>query len=72
VRAYIRTTVVEPEYKPHPDTRSILDSFKSYLTDRVNAAAPEQLPATVLLGEIQDLGYDGKITILRYCHLLKA
>jgi len=31
----------------------------------VNAAAPVQLPATVLLREIQDLGYDGKITILR-------
>ncbi len=65
VRAYIRSTAVEPQYGPRPAAQSILDPFKPYLTERVNAAAPVRLPATVLYREIQELGYVGKLTIIR-------
>ena len=65
VRAHVRSTDVEPQYGPRQSTQSILDPFKPYLTERVNAAAPVRLPATVLHREIQELGYDGQITIIR-------
>src|SRR5690606_21953299 len=41
---------------------SKLDPFKGYVADRL---AEFDLPATVLLREIQELGYAGGITILK-------
>lgn len=54
-----------PKYKRRAKMPSKLDNYKSYLEDRVNGAKPHVLPAIVLLREIQQQGYQGKITILR-------
>ena len=65
VRRYIRSEAMELVYGPRPPKPSLLDPFKAYLTERVKAAHPVQLPATVLLCEIQEHGYQGQLTILR-------
>ena len=44
---------------------SFYEGFKDYINTRIQAAKPEWIPATVLLKEIQDKGYKGKISILR-------
>lgn len=42
-----------------------LDQYKQYIAERVKAAAPEWIPATVLLRELRSLGYAGGISILK-------
>jgi DNA replication protein DnaC len=37
---------------------SLLDPFKSYIVDRLKAALPDRIPATVLFREIKGRGYD--------------
>ena len=44
---------------------SKLDPFKQYLDERVKAAAPDWIPATVLLRELKALGYPGGYSILK-------
>ena len=44
---------------------SKLDQYKHYIAERVKAAAPEWIPATVLLRELRRLGYPGGISILK-------
>lgn len=44
---------------------SKLDQYKQYIAERVKAAAPEWIPATVLLRELRTLGYPGGISILK-------
>lgn len=44
---------------------SKLEPFKAYLTERVAAARPQWIPASVLLREIRERGYEGSHTILR-------
>ena len=65
VRRYIRSETAEPVYRPRPPKPSLLDPFKAYLAERVKAAHPVRLPATVLLCENQERGYQGQLTILR-------
>lgn len=48
-----------------PERSSKLDSFKAYLVDRIEAARPRWIPATVLLSEIRDRGYTGGYSILK-------
>jgi len=64
VRKYARESG-EPSYGPRHATGSKLDAFKGYLTERVQAALPHSLPATVLLREVKEMGYAGGLTILR-------
>lgn len=64
VRKYVREAG-EPGYGPRQARGSKLDEYKSYLVDRVQAAKPHFLPATVLLREVQEMGYEGGLTILR-------
>jgi transposase len=42
-----------------------LDDYKQYIAERVRAAAPEWIPATVLLRELRGVGYPGGVSILR-------
>ena len=44
---------------------SKLDHYKQYIAERVKAAAPEWIPATVLLRELRALGYAGGVSILK-------
>jgi transposase len=42
-----------------------LDAYKAYLSERVGQARPRWIPATVLLREISERGYDGGISQLK-------
>jgi transposase len=44
---------------------SKLDDYKQYIAERVRAAAPEWIPATVLQRELRALGYTGGVSILK-------
>jgi transposase len=63
VRRYLRGEGL-PRYE-RAARPSKLDAYKHYLAERVSAAAPEWIPATVLLRELRALGYLGGISILK-------
>ncbi|MCH8136749.1 MAG: IS21 family transposase [Proteobacteria bacterium] len=58
VRRYLRSeTVPEPQSRSAKPTK--LDGYRGYLGERVKAAHPDWIPATVLFDEISALGYHG-------------
>src|ERR1700685_1351335 len=63
VRRYVRGDGL-PHYEreTRPGKR---DHYKQYVAERVRAAAPEWIPATVLLRELRAVGYAGGISILK-------
>jgi len=65
VRKFLREERQQPVYGPRGKAPSKLDPYKGYILNRIQQAKPYIIPAIVLLNEIQDLGYQGKITILR-------
>lgn len=63
-RRYLRDVAKTPVY--HRSKRiSKLEPFKSYLLERINAAKPDWIAATVLFRELQERGYQGKEGILK-------
>jgi transposase len=64
VRRYLRDEQAM-RYKPREPRATKLDPFKDYLLERVAAARPHWIPATVLLRELQDAGYAGGISQLK-------
>jgi len=64
VRRYLRDERAV-RYKPRPRRRTKLDPFRSYLARRIAAAAPERIPASVLLGELRERGYAGGYTTVK-------
>lgn len=48
-----------PQYGPRESRGSKLDAYKGYLEQRVKAAQPQWIPATVLAREIRELGFAG-------------
>ncbi len=65
VRHYLRTKASTPIYSKRDRSLTKLYPFKTYLFDRIEAAKPHWIPATVLLREIKALGYEGGITMLK-------
>jgi transposase len=65
VRRYLRNKSLKPGYCERPKTITKLDDYKAYIIERINAAKPHWIPATVLLNEIQQRGYSGGITQLK-------
>lgn len=65
VRKYLRQEETQVKYKSRAPRPCKLDPFKDYLRARVRAAEPRWIPATVLLREIQERGYDGGISQLK-------
>lgn len=65
VRKYLRNIAMTPSYSKRTDRVSKLDPFKAYLKERIDAAKPDWIPATVLFREIQAKGYEGKEGILK-------
>ena len=59
VRRYVRGGEAATTRKPAPKRVEKLDPYKQYIIDRMAAAAPDVIPAAVLLREIQERGYDG-------------
>jgi len=58
VRRYLRSKTWQ-RYKKRPERPCKVDPFKRYLEERIAAAMPHRLPATVLYREIASLGYEG-------------
>ena len=65
VRKYLRSPA-EPGYSARPARSGKLDPFKAYIEERIDAARPHWIPATVIEREIRALGYQGCIRTLRY------
>lgn len=65
VRRYLRNGELPPTRKKVECRPEKLDPFKGYIIERMKAAAPDRIPATVLYREIQTRGYQGGLTRLR-------
>src|SRR5699024_2835334 len=65
VRKYLRANSAVPRYTSRAARPTKLDPYKDYLQARIEAARPHWIPATVLLREIREQGYDGGISQLR-------
>lgn len=64
VRRYLRDPGAE-RYKARPPRATKLDPYKGYIVDRLQAAAPARIPATVLLAECRERGYQGGYTMMK-------
>lgn len=64
VRRYLRDGEAE-RYRSRPLRATKLDPFKGYVIERLAAAAPERIPASVLLTELRERGYSGGYTMLK-------
>lgn len=64
IRKYLRSEG-KPVIKERAKRTEKLDPFKPYLIQRIESAKPDWIPATSLLEEIQNQGYEGGITRLR-------
>jgi transposase len=64
VRRYVRSPDAS-RYKHRPPRASKLDPYKGYVVQRLAAAAPEGIPASVLLGELRERGYGGGYTMVK-------
>jgi transposase len=62
VRRHLRGGEEAGIRKPPPKRVEKLDPFKGYIVDRLKAAAPDLIPASVLYREIKDRGYAGGAT----------
>jgi transposase len=64
VRRYLRNEQAV-RYGPRAPRPCKLDEFHEYLHQRIEAARPHWIPATVLLREIRERGYTGGISQLK-------
>ena len=63
IRRYLRSNGLSRNEREARASK--LDPFKHYIDERVKAATPDWIPATVLLREIRALGYAGGYSILK-------
>lgn len=69
VKKYLKGDFDQPHYATRKSGISKLEAYKPYLHSRLAKAAPVHLSAVVLLREIKEQGYTGKISLLRqYLH----
>ena len=59
VRRYLRGGDAAATRQPAPKRPEKLDPYKKYIIERMAAANPDMIPATVLFREIQGRGYTG-------------
>lgn len=65
VKKWLRQPDKIPIYPERAQRASILEPFKDYLCERIQAARPHWIPATVLLREIEQQGYTGSISTVK-------
>jgi transposase len=65
VRKYLKQPMELPAYTPRPNRPTKLCPYKPYILERIEAAKPHWIPATVLFREIKAQGYEGGLTRLR-------
>src|SRR5215208_7224102 len=56
IRRYLRGGDGVSKRKPGPKRIEKLDPFKAYIVDRLKAALPDRIPATVLYREVKERG----------------
>jgi transposase len=66
VKRYLNGGFDQPHYATRKSGISKLEAFKLYLRSRIAKAAPIHLSAVVLLREIKEQGYTGRISLLRH------
>ena len=72
VRRYLRSEEAV-RYPPRAARPTKLDPYRDYIVERLRAAAPETIPATVLLSELREGGYTGGYTaVKRFAVSLRA
>ena len=59
VRRYLRGGDAAATRKAAPKRAEKLGPFKAYVIERLKAAAPDRIPATVLFREVKERGYSG-------------
>lgn len=64
VRRYLRDEAAR-RYGPRDRRPGKLDEYHAYLQQRIDQARPRWIPATVLLRELQERGYEGGISQLK-------
>lgn len=64
VRRYAQSDDM-PEYGPRSERGSKLDPHKDYLKERIDSAAPDWIPATVLHRELVERGFTGSERLVR-------
>lgn len=64
VRRVLRGGAKE-RYGPRRERPTKLDPFKDYVRERVISALPARIPATVLIRELRERGYDGGVSQLK-------
>lgn len=73
VKRYLHHPERLPIYNARPLKESILEPFKPYLRERIEAARPDWIPASVLFREIQSRGYQGQSGLVRnYVRIFKT
>lgn len=65
VRRHLMAKPEQPRYSPRPSKGSVLDEYRDYVRQRLMDARPYKIPATVIIREIRELGYQGGISLLR-------
>ena len=65
VRRYLRGGEEAATRRAAPKRAEKLDPFKAYIVARLEAAAPDRIPAAVLFREIKARGYSGGETRLK-------
>jgi len=65
VRRYLRGGEGAATRKPGPERPQKLDAYKGFINERMAAAVPDVIPATVLFREITALGYAGGYTTVK-------
>ncbi|WP_288107887.1 IS21 family transposase [Limnobacter sp.] len=65
VRKYLRDQSAQPVYPQRAPRPTKLEPFKAYLDERIAAAKPHWIPASVLFREIQAKGYNGSVSSLK-------
>lgn len=64
VRRYLRDEEAV-RYPPRAPRPSKADPYRDYIVERLRAAAPETIPATVLFAELRERGYPGGYTAVK-------
>lgn len=73
VKKYLRTSNKAHRYRSRPCVPSILENYKPYIKERIAAAAPKWIPASVLFREIKEQGYEGgQSTVRQYVRQFKS
>lgn len=65
VRKYLKNKAMQAQYQQRAPRPTKLCPFKTYIDERVQAAKPDWIPASVLFRELKEYGYEGGLSTVR-------